>query len=144
MKTFTVADLPRLRDIGQQFSLVAKRKHPFNPQHFEAVWTNLLKLGVGKIYYQDDSEGRILGALAFVVNPDMFSGELTFAEIFLFVLPEARGTGLAGLLIDQYEAEARVRKISEVLMVSLAELETGPLFIKRGYTLAESIFRKEL
>lgn len=144
MKVLTVEELPRLRDIGREFTAAAKRKHPFNEQHFEAVWTNLLNLGVGRVFYEENDDGKIVGAFAFVVNPDMFSGVLAFAEIFLYVLPEARGGGLAGQLIERYEQEAKERGISEILMVSLAELETGPIFIRRGYQLAESIYRKEL
>lgn len=144
MKSLTAEELPRLREIGREFTIAAKRKHPFNEQHFESVWTNLLNLGVGKVYYEENEDGKIVGAFAFVVNPDMFSGVLVFAEIFLYVLPEARGGGLAGRLIERYEQEAKERHIDEILMVSLAELETGPIFIRRGYKLAESIYRKEL
>lgn len=144
MKCLTVEDLPRLRDIGREFTLAAKRKHPFNEQHFETVWTQLLNLGVGRIFYEENEDRKIVGAFAFVVNPDMFSGVLSFAEIFLYVLPEARGGGLAGRLIECYEQYARERGISEILMVSLAELETGPIFIRRGYKAVETIYRKEL
>lgn len=144
MKSLTVEELPRLRDIGREFTIAAKRKHPFNEQHFEAVWKQMLTMGVGRILYEENDDGIIVGALAFVVNPDMFSGEPASAEIFLYVLPEARGGGLAGRFIDEYERLSKDKGICEVLMVSLAELETGPIFIRRGYQMAETIYRKEI
>lgn len=144
MKVLTVEELPRLRDIGREFTAAAKRKRPFNAQHFEMVWTQLIEQGIGRVFYEENADGKIIGAIAFVINPDMFSGEETCAEIFLYVLPEARGTGLASSLMDKYELAAKEKGICEVLMVSLAELEIGPIFIRRGYKLAESIYRKEL
>lgn len=145
MKSLTlIRELPRLRDIGREFTAAAKRKFPFNEKHFEAVWTQLLERGIGSIFYEENTDGKIVGTIAFVINPDMFSGEEICAEIFLYVLPEARGTGLASRLIDEYERAAKDKGVCEILMVSLAELEIGPIFIRRGYKLAESIYRKEL
>lgn len=144
MKCLATEELPRLREIGREFTIAAKRKHPFNEQHFESVWTQMLNLGVGRVFYEENEDGKIVGAFAFVVNPDMFSGVLTFAEIFLYVAPEARGSGLSSRFLDAFEQEAKLRGVDEVLMVSLAELETGPIYIRRGYEVAETIYRKRL
>lgn len=144
MKRLTAEELPRLRPIGHQFTVAAKLPNQFNEFHFENVWRSFITHGLGVVLYEDDEHGKILGALAFVVNPDMFSGVPTSAETFLFVLPEARGSGLASRLIEEFEKEAKTRNCKEVLMVSLSELEVGPLFAKRGYKVLETIHRKEL
>lgn len=144
MKILTPEELPRLRSIGHQFTADAKLPHPFNETHFENIWRSLITHGFGVILYEDDEHGKILGALAFLVNPDTFSGVQTASETFLYVLPEARGSGLASRLLVEFEKEAKSRNCKEVLMVSLSELETGPIFVRRGYKVLETIYRKEI
>lgn len=144
MKRLTAAELPVLRSIGHQFTAAAKLPNQFNEFHFENVWRSLITHGLGTVLYEDDEHGKVLGVLAFVLNPDMFSGVPTAAETFLFVLPEARGSGLASRLLEEFERLAKERNCKEVLMVSLSELEVGPIFVKRGYKVLETIYRKEL
>ena len=144
MKRLLPEELPRLRPIGHQFTAAAKLPNQFNELHFENMWRSLITHGLGTILYEENEHGVILGALAFVSNPDMFSGVPTAAETFLFVLPEARGSGLASRLLEEFEKEAKARNCKEVLMVSLSELETGPLFERRGYKVLETIYRKEI
>lgn len=144
MKKLTAEELPRLRPIGHQFTADAKLANPFNEFYFENIWRSLITHGRGVILYEDDDAGKILGVLAFIINPDAFSGVNTAAETFLYVLPEARGTGLASRLLEEFEKEAKTRNCKEVLMVSLSGLETGPIFVRRGYKVLETIYRKEI
>lgn len=144
MKRLTAEELPRLRPIGHQFTAAAKLPNQFNEFYFENIWRSFITHGLGTVLYEDDEHGKILGVLAFVLNPDLFSGVPTAVETFLFVLPEARGSGLASRLLEAFEAEAKARNCKEVLMVSLSELEVGPIFIKRGYKILETVFRKEI
>lgn len=144
MKKLDPSEIHRLRPIGHKFTADAKLPNQFNELHFENLWRSLITHGLGVILYEDDEHGKVLGVLAFVANQDMFSGVPTMAETFLFVLPEARGSGLASRLLEEFEKEAKARNCKEVLMVSLSELETGPIFVRRGYVVLETIYRKAL
>lgn len=147
MKRLSVEELPRIREIGREFTKAAKRKHPFNEQHFEAVWGTLLAIDIGVIFYEEDNEGKIIGVLAAFFNPDMFSGVLVAAETFWFILPEARGKHLSSSLLDAYEAEAKARGCADILMVALAELSpeiVGAIYTRRGFTPLEVIYLKEI
>ena len=147
MKRLTVEELPRIRDIGREFTKSAKRTHPFNEQHFEAVWTTLLTTNIGAIIYEEDNEGKILGLIAAVFSEDMFSGVLVAAETFWFVLPETRGQRLSSRLLDAYEAEAKARGCKDILMVALAALSpeiVGAIYTRRGFTPLEVIYLKEI
>lgn len=147
MKRLTVEELPRIRDLGREFTKAAKRKHPFNEQHFEAVWTTLLATDIGTILYEEDNDGKIIGVLAAFFNPDMFSGVLVAAEAFWFVLPEARGQRLSSRLLDAYEVEAKTRGCNDILMVRLAALSpeiVGAIYTRRGFTPLEVIYLKEI
>lgn len=147
MKRLTVEELPRLRDIGREFSIAAKRRHPFNEKHFEAVWTTLLATNIGTILYEENDDGKILGVIAAVFSADMFSGLLVAAETFWFILPDARGQHLSSRLLDAYEAEAKVRGCQDILMVTLATLSpeiVGAIYSRRGFVPLEVIYVKEL
>lgn len=147
MKRLTVEELPRIRDIGREFNKSAGRKHPFNEAHFEAVWTTLLSTNIGAILYEEDDDGKILGVIAAVFSADMFSGLLVAAETFWFILPEARGQRLSPRLLDAYEAEAKARGCTDILMVALAALSpeiVGAIYTRRGFTPLEVIYLKEI
>jgi len=147
MKRLTVEELPRLRHIGREFTKAAKRRHPFNEQYFEAIWTTLLTTNIGTIFYEEDEDKKVIAVIASVYNPDMFSGMLTAAETFWFLLPEARGQHLSVQLLDAFETEAKARGCEDILMVCLSELSpeiVGAIYTRRGYTPAEVIYLKEL
>jgi GNAT superfamily N-acetyltransferase len=147
MKRLTVEELPRLRHIGNEFTLAAKLPEKFCEEHFEAVWKTLLELKVGTIYYEDDADGKIIGVLGAVFNPDMFSGALVAAETFWFLLPEARGNSLSIRLLDEFALEAKARGCKRILMVCLASLSpelVAAIFTRRGFTALETTYSKEI
>lgn len=146
MKRLTPEELPRLRHIGNEFTLAAELPESFNEPHFESVWTTLLNANAGTIFYEENAEGKIIAVLGAVFQPDMFSGVLTAAETFWFLLPEARGSRLSISLLDAFEAEAAVRGCQHILMVSLASLSpeiVNSIFTRRGYKALETVFTKK-
>jgi GNAT superfamily N-acetyltransferase len=138
------SEIPLLFPIGHAFSKEASRA-AFNEVAFQKYWGGLLDLSLGEIYVVRKDSKTVVAALGVVFTPDMFSGVLTAAEVFWYVLPEFRKGGAGLVLLDHFEKSARERKCQEILMVHFAHLGAGlqKLYESRGYTLLEQTFRKE-
>jgi GNAT superfamily N-acetyltransferase len=87
-----------------------------------------------------------VGVLAAVVGPMFFNAkELSVAELFWWVDPEHRGVGTE--LLSALEAEAQKRGAKRVSMLCLEKLEPekiGQMYQRRGYSLVEHNYMKEL
>lgn len=136
--------------IGRAFSAEAGRK-PFRDDVFSRMWENLLESKLGKIYAlveygPTEQEFRAVGLLGATFLPDPFSGEMTAAEHFWFVSPEHRKSGIGLQLLDRFEADARDRGCSQVIMVHFMHLGPGlqKLYEARGYTALEQTYKKEI
>lgn len=133
--------------IAREFMAEAKYPAPYNEEHFFNFWTGLLASNVGAFYVtyaDDDSLSGVMGALFW---PDGFSGQMTGAESFWFVRKEHR-SGRTGLrLFQAFEDECKRRECKMNLMIHL-EVEgmrgdaLSEFYKRRGYTPAESFFRK--
>jgi len=86
-----------------------------------------------------------VGAIGALLVPNMFNPEITtLAEIFWYILPEARSTRAGYLLLKRLEE--RAKEVSNELTLSL--LAAGDVNIdtleKRGFSFEELGFRKKL
>lgn len=100
-----------------------------------------MECGVARAW---ENDGCVIGSL-FV--PDGFCGELRALVYFWFSAPRARGTGRPIELLDAFEKAARdagCRRISISSHMKVATDKTARIYEKRGYSLTERIFTKEL
>lgn len=84
------------------------------------------------VYVARDDTGRALGIAAIVdgIGPDEGRGELTR----MFVDDEARGLGVAGLLLERIETDAATRGIREIVLeTGTLHLPAQALYAKHGY-----------
>jgi len=136
--------------IGHAFSAEAGRK-PFRDDVFSQLWQNLLESGLGKIYAlveygTEKQEFRALALLGATFLPDPFSGEMTAAEHFWYVLPEHRKSGVGLQLLDMFEKDAKDKGCTSVVMVHFMHMGTGlqKLYEARGYKALEQTYKKEI
>jgi len=136
--------------IGHAFSREAGRK-PFRDDVFSQLWQNLLESGLGKIYalveYDTEPQSfRAVAVLGATFLQDPFSGELTAAEHFWYVLPEHRKSGVGLQLLDQFEMDAKSKGCAQVVMVHFMHMGAGlqKLYEARGYKALEQTYKKDL
>jgi GNAT superfamily N-acetyltransferase len=136
--------------IGHAFSAEAGRK-PFDEKIFGAMWDTLLSNQLGKIYALvewNEETGYFVAAalLGATFLPDPFSGELTAAEHFWYVLPEHRKSGIGLQLLEKFEADAKELGCTQVVMVHFMHMGQGlaKLYEARGYKALEQTFKKEI
>lgn len=138
--------------IGHAFSAEAGRK-PFRDDVFSQLWQNLLESGLGKIYalvetWENGScwELRCVAVLGATFLQDPFSGEMTAAEHFWYVVPEHRKSGIGLQLLDLFEKDAKDKGCSQVVMVHFMHMGAGlqKLYEARGYKALEQTYKKEI
>jgi GNAT superfamily N-acetyltransferase len=140
--TLTAEQIPLLFPIGHAFSAEAGRD-PFNEEVFSRTWETMLKLGFARVYVLMDVN-TVVGALGAMFVPDPFSGVLTAAENFWYVLPEHRKSGVGIALLNEFEEDAKAAGCKQILMVHFAQMgaRLQALYESRGYVLLEQTFRK--
>src|SRR3954466_1780011 len=89
----TLEDLPRLVEMGKRFRANSNYKDfiPENSAKMIETATKLIELGT---VYVSEQDGKLDGMIGFLLFDHPLSGEKTASEIFWWVEPEARGTGL--------------------------------------------------
>jgi len=136
--------------IGHAFSKEAERG-AFRDDVFSQLWSNLLESGLGKIYALVEHESehhdfRAVGLLGATFIPDPFSGRMTAAEHFWFVVPEHRKSGVGLQLLDVFEADAKEKGCEEIVMQHFLHMGQGlaKLYEARGYKALEQTFKKKI
>lgn len=94
-------------------------------------------------------EGQVVGVFCGMVAPAFFTSELIGIELMWYLLPEYRGkVGSEALqMVDNYEIWAKERGACMVNMVNIDMLngdKVASIYKKRGYTLQENTFIKEI
>lgn len=146
MKRITPETLPKLFPIGHAFCEAAYHPGGFAENKFAEVWKSLLAADVGVVFYEEEN-GIVSGIFGGVFSPDMFSGRMVAVENFWFVLPHKRGGSLALRLLKAFEDEAKARKCERIVMVTLEALSpesVSKIFTRRGYSVLEHSYAKEI
>lgn len=136
--------------IGHAFTAEAGRK-PFNERSFSSLWESIIESKVGKIYAlveyaTDKQEFRALALLGATFMCEPFSGEMTAAELFWYVVPEHRKSGIGLQLLDVFEKDAKEKGCTQVVMVHFMHMGAGlaKLYEARGYKALEQTYKKNL
>jgi hypothetical protein len=112
----------------------------FCPPVFLQTWSTLIKTGVGRVLAAFTPEAEIMGILAFIVSPDLWTGEKQGVECAWFMLPQYRGGKAALYLLNKFEADCKELGCHQVAMIHLETISPKALeklYLKRGYRLVE-------
>ena len=99
----SVEELPTIKDFGMAFYAETQMPGGFHPEKFVALWTHLMMMGLGAILVARNAQGVIVGGLGCMTAPDVYDGDATALECFIYVLPEKRGGMTFFRLLRAYE-----------------------------------------
>lgn len=137
-------EVPLLLDGARTFFAEGGLLGALNPRTFVEGWQRLLASGSGMLLGVF-RERQLIGAIGGVIHPDFVTGEVVAQEMFWFMLPGERGSGIR--LFKQYELKAALRGAKRILMVHLADLNDdamGKLYGRMGYAMMEKIYAKNI
>lgn len=92
-----------------------------------------------------EKNGLLIGALGFIIFPDLHDGKLTAVETFWFVDPKQRGRGIT--LFNEYEIMAKEMGCKKLAMIHMEDSypeRLKYLYTKKGYKLIEQHYVKEI
>lgn len=144
MREATVEDLPHMSRVAQVFYASSEHLIKFELNKFCELWTSLLASGTGIIYalfVGDD----IVGVLGGIKHRDPYNSDTVASEMFWFVLPQYRGSGLN--LLNAFEQWAKHHGCVSIKMAYLVDSmpeKVRIIYKRRKYKEAEHIYIKYL
>ena len=114
----------------------------FIPAVFERRWTEIMRIGVGRIFASFE-DGFFVGAIGIILARDINDDALVAEEAFWFVRPTHRRVGIK--LFKHAENYARASNCKRMAMVHLECLKSeklGLFYEKNGYHLIEHKYQK--
>lgn len=141
----TITDMPGLVAVGRRFFDAVDWPNGvvFDPEHLSSVLGNLIVSETGAVFVNDD----ITAVAGAVVYPHYFSGQLTGNELFWWVDPSERQSGVGARLFDTLETWAEERGAKTFSMITLHGLAhdtVGSLYERRGYQQMEHMYMRAL
>ena len=135
-------ELPLILPLCHKFWETASIPGNFDDTFFLRVWNQLFEIGMGEVFVLED-QSSLVGMLGAVFSSDFSADSVLGREAFWFVFPEVRGHGRK--LLDAYEEEGRLRKVSGLTMVHLEGGNAEALsriYCRRGYRPFERVYLK--
>jgi GNAT superfamily N-acetyltransferase len=140
----TAQDVPDLVQLGLRFrastsyaDLLAE-----NADQMRQTAERLITQDDGVVFVSEDAGGDVTGMIGCLVFVHHLSGAVTCGEVFLYVIPEARGHGAR--LIKQAEQWARNHDATTIQMIAPVSTEVGVLYTRLGYRAIEVAWQKPL
>ena len=132
----TVDTLGALTALAERFYASSEFLRDFDAATFCNTWREILTAGIGVIIVMSNETGPT-GAIGGICHTDPNNGRMTASEMFWFVAPESRGSGVT--LYRAFEEWARLKGCVDIRMVHLSD--SMPLKLKTFY---EAIGFKEV
>jgi len=82
------------------------------------------------------------GMIGGILYPHYFNNEMIAQELFWWVSPLHRGSGIK--LLDAFEDWAKRRGADKIMMISLEKNDVSRIYKKRGYQALEHTFERQL
>jgi len=139
----TYKDIPGTIQLMRSFEFESKFVK-FNYDRVNALWNDIISKDVG-VFFVSKNEDKIIGAIGGIKYSDPNDGVLTAIEMFWYVHPEYRGSGIK--LFRMFELWAETENCKRCIMVHLADLmpdKVKRIYESMGYELLESHYIKEL
>lgn len=88
-----------------------------------------------------ERDAGVTGMIGMVIYPNPISGERTAGEVFWWVAPDARGSGVE--LLARAEAWAKAHGARKIQMVA-PNARVARLYERRGYRYLETVLQREI
>lgn len=140
------SELPELVEGGKEFFAEADIPGGFEPEYFVRRWTGLIGDGTARVLGAYGEDGKIRGALGWLLHPGLYNSILVATEGFWFTLRRYRGSSDSIRLLDRFEKDARAAGAKRFAMIHLMTLNPEQLdafYQRRGYKLIEKHYEKE-
>ena len=144
MRRATIDDVGCLTD----FLVALTQESPYtggrlaNPGHLHDELVRLLPLDTSGFFVAETPSGAVVGLIAWLLYPDLITGERCTAEACWYVQPCYRdGMGLALLEVAERWAES----VGATRMQMLAPAARfGAVYARRGYVRTDCVFERRL
>lgn len=119
----------------------------FKQEHFIVSWQKFYDLGIGCIWVSLDlDKDKINGAIACLIHPDLYDGELVAQELFWYVEPDAGFKAAVGLY-KELETWAKTRGAKRLNMACVCNKHMSSLrrfYEKRNFRPVDVSYFKDL
>lgn len=126
--------------MGKRFRATSSYKDfiPENSAKMIETATKLIELGT---VYVSELDGTLDGMIGFLLFDHPLSGEKTASEIFWWVEPEARGTGLR--LLNTMKRSAKASGAVKMQMIAPTD-EVAAIYDRLGYSKIETHYQRAI
>ncbi len=139
----TFADLPRIVAMGERFLrevYAGRLTHPPDPERLRATAMWLLE-DCDRAVFVAELDDKVIGMLGLFLHPHPFTGEQAASEMFWWVEPEHRGSGLKLLRA----ATAWAREAGATLLQMVAPgADVARAYEAMGFTKVETSYARRL
>jgi GNAT superfamily N-acetyltransferase len=128
----TENDLPDIIRMGREFVAQLPLKFPFSPERAETIVRGAM--ADGGVFVAD--VGPLVGMIGLIAHPHFFCEARAAQEMFWWVEPGHRGSGIAGQLLDTASGWAKERGCQMLNMVCVDELDgkaVAKMYERRGF-----------
>lgn len=115
----TVDDVERIRECATLCCLEHgdyKLGGPLNWEHYKKVWEGIIASGDGTIFAYEKEDGEFVGGLGCRHYPNIHTGKLRAAQIFMYLKPEHRGALSISRLVNAFENWAIEQKCHDTIL----------------------------
>jgi hypothetical protein len=130
--------------------VMAKAFIDYHPMEMEwdagYMRSQLIHIIASDIFLVSEVDGKLVGGIGGKILPNLWSPkDVHLVEMFWWVDPKWR-KGMLGLrLMDAFEEVGKIKEANSVVMVSTnLTPQLGKLYERRGYTMYEETYRKDI
>ena len=140
----TENDLFDILFLATSFSREAHEVHKVDRVKVGELLTSLVQ-GENSALLLYEVEGKVVGFLAGLIHPMLFSHAVVASEVAWFVEKEARGSYAGKKLLEAFEAWAKEQGADWVTMGDITVVgNLGPVYEKLGYENTERAYSKRI
>lgn len=142
IRAATPADLPDIADMGERFAREGPYSQFLRPDRAAMLsLARALMTDPRGLLLVSDRDAKATGMIGALITPHPYSGALVMNEMFWYVSPEDRGSGVR--LLRAAEAWGRTQSAGLLIMVSPDE-RVSAFLTRTGYRPLETHFIKSL
>jgi GNAT superfamily N-acetyltransferase len=138
----TEDDIPRLVEMGERFltETVYRGRVAVNPRAMARTVAQLLVSETGAVFVSE-RDAQVVGMIGVLFFENPITGEPTVSELFWWVEPEARGSGVR--LLKRAEQWALAAGAHKVHMIAPTP-DVAQLYERMGYGYLEAAYQKAI